>query len=385
MAATVVTIRRGTGVFSDETRRTRDVSPSIAQLEPNAAPLTTLTMKARSRSASDPKVEWFEDQRLPRFDVLGGSLGAGASTMTVTNFNRFRAGDTVRVNRNEIVLVDTTPNSNTVAITRGIGGSGVSASSGNQLQILANTNREGATRRSLLTTQVSPKFNYLQIIRDPFGYTKSADKTEVFGGKDRDLQRMKALIEHKVNIESSILLGRKSVDSSSTNQPRRTTEGILETIVTNVKDVGGTLTEAELEDWVRRLFRFGSDSRALLASSKLITIMNGFSRSRLQTVVNEKQYGVSVVRYQNSGRILFLAEHKLLENESLTDLAGLAGTGIALDLMDIEMRFLNGRFTILNTNIQANDEDAVIDEYLSEVGLSAKQEIKHGELTGATD
>ena len=98
-APTLITAVRGTDTFSDETRRARDVSPALQQLEPDAGPLITLMSKLRSRAATDPKFEWFEDQLLPRFDTLGADLTAAATTMTVTNYKFFRKGDLVRVNK----------------------------------------------------------------------------------------------------------------------------------------------------------------------------------------------------------------------------------------------------------------------------------------------
>jgi hypothetical protein len=69
----------------------------------------------------------------------------------------------------------------------------------------------------------------------------------------------------------------------------------------------------------------------------------------------------------------------------LTDLSGIAGWGLILDIADLAIRYMNGRFTILKENIQANDEDGKTDEYLSEVGLQLELEKKHGMATGVTD
>ena len=113
---TMVTTTRGTGVLNTETRRKRDVSPLIAQLDPDAGPLVTLLMRLRSKSTTDPKFEWFEDELLPRFDILGAAVVVADATITVTNYKYFRAGDIVRVNKDELLRVTTTPASTTVAI-----------------------------------------------------------------------------------------------------------------------------------------------------------------------------------------------------------------------------------------------------------------------------
>ena len=97
MPPSLVSTARGTGVLTTETRRTRDVSPLIAQLEGDAGPLVTLLMRLKSKATTDPKFEWFEDELLPRFDVLGSTeLSAAATSMIVTHYQYFRAGDIVR-------------------------------------------------------------------------------------------------------------------------------------------------------------------------------------------------------------------------------------------------------------------------------------------------
>lgn len=382
----LVTTARGTGTLTTETRRTRDVSPLIAQLEGDAGPLVTLLMRLRSKAATDPKFEWFEDELLPRFDILGSTaLTAAAASMVVTNYKYFRAGDLVKVNRAEIVRVTTTPTSTTVAIDRSIGATAAAAAAaGSQLHIIGNSNEENASSRALLSTIRQAKYNYCQIFRHPFGYTATAAATNTFGGKDPEVEKAKQLIEHKKDIELSFLLGEASEDTSGTH-PERTTGGMEEFITTNVQDMGGTLTEAEFNDFMRRVFRYGSNERVCVGSPLFMTVMSNLAAGKLQTRNDEKIYGVTLSRYQSAGRVIELVEHKLLNNDSLTDLAGIAGWAFVLDIADLMIRYMNGRFTVLKENIQANDVDGRQDEYLSEVGLQLEQERKHGLATGVND
>ena len=381
MAATVVQGVRNTSQADTETRRKRDVTASLQKLEPNAAPLITLLSRLRARAATDPKIEWFEDELLPRFDLLDAALTAGATTMTVVNYKYFRAGDLVRVNKKEIVRVSVTPTTTTVTIVRATGETAAqSASSGQQLHILSNTNQEGATRRALLSTQKTAVFNYCQIVRTPFGVTNTEDATETYAGKDMDEERANAMIEHKKDLEYAFLFGERKEDTPGTH-PLRTTRGITKFISTNVKNVA-QLTEPEFEDWLRVCFRYGSREKLILCSPKLIQIINSFGREKLETRTDEKTYGITMTKYQNAGRTVMLVEHQLFTNDSLNDLTGIAGYGLLLDIADLEMRYLKGRQVKLNENIQANDEDSRIDEYISECGLEAHLEKKHGLLTG---
>ena len=382
---TMVTTARGTGVLATETRRTRDVSPLIAQLEGDAGPLVTLLMRLRSKSTTDPKFEWFEDELLPRFDKLAGVLAAGDATMKVTNYKYFRAGDIVRINKGEKVKVTATPTTVDVAISRAIGSSVAAAAAvGDQLHIIGNANLENAGGRSLLSTIRQAKSNFCQIFRHPFGYSATAMATNQFGQKDPEAEKAKQLIEHKKDLELSFILGEASENVAGV-QPVRTTGGIEEFIKTNVQDMNGTMTEAEFNDFMRRVFRYGSNERVGLLSPLLATVFSNLGAGKIQTRSDEKTYGISMSRYQSAGRVIELVEHKLLNNDDLTDLSGIAGWGLFLDIADLSIRYMNGRFTILKENIQANDVDGRQDEYLSEVGLQLELEKKHGMATGVTD
>lgn len=382
---TMVTTARGTGVLATETRRTRDVSPLIAQLEGDAGPLVTLLMRLRSKSSTDPKFEWFEDELLPRFDVLAGILAAGDATMKVTNYKYFRAGDIVRVNKGEKVRVTTTPTTVDVAIARSIGSTAAAgAAVGNQLHLIGNSNAENGSGRSLLSTIRQAKFNYCQIFKHPFGYSATAMATNQFGQKDPEAEKAKQLIEHKKDLELSFILGEASEDLTG-EQPQRTTGGIEEFIATNVQDMGGVMTEAEFNDFMRRVFRYGSNERVGILSPLLSTVFSNLAAGKLQTRNDDKTYGITLSRYQSAGRVIELVEHKLLNNDDLTDLSGIAGWGLFLDIADLQIRYMNGRFTILKENIQANDVDGRQDQYLSEVGLELQLEKKHGMATGVTE
>src|SRR3990167_5581047 len=284
---TVVTGTRDTSTLGTETRRVRDVSPLLYQLEPDQGPLTVLLSKLRMKEAVDPKIEWFEDQLNPRFDVLAADLTSAATTMTVTNYKYFRAGDIVMINNSEKVTVTATPSTTAVTITRAYGTSAAQAASASQqLLILSNANQENASVRSIITTQKSPVFNYCQIFRTPIGLTGTEMKTKTFAGNDKETERNKALIEHRKDIEYAFLFGEKKEDTTGAH-PQRTTQGVVNFIATNVKNVA-TLTEAEFEDFLRPCFRFGSREKVLLCSPKLIQTINGFSRGRLQTKSDER-------------------------------------------------------------------------------------------------
>lgn len=382
-APTLVTGSRDTTILSTETRRSRDVTPALSQLEPDAGPLTTILTKLRKRGATDPKIEWFEDQLLPRFDVLATAItDAAATSMVVTNYKYFRKGDLVRINKSEIVRVTTTPSTTTVAIKRGVGESAAAtAAISSQLHILSNSNPEGGSVRSILSTQRVAVYNYLQIMRDPWGVTNTAKVTATFAGMDWTEEAQKELIEHKKHIEYAFLLGQRYEDTTGTN-PERTTRGIRQFISDNVKAINGALTETLLDDFLRTAFRYGSKTKMLFCSPIVAQAINGFAKPKLRLVPSDKSYGITLTQYENAGRVILLHEHVLMTNSDLNDFSGIAGEAVLVDVEDVLARYLQGRFTQHNENIQAPDVDGRVDEYLSEVGLELHQQAKHGLLQG---
>lgn len=369
-----------------ETRAVRDVKEEINQLEPDQYPLVAIMNKAKSRLkvTGNKKYEWFEDTLLPRFDVVGSDFSAVATTLVVTNFAYFRKGDLVRVNQNELVFVTATPTTTNVTVRRAYGTIAAAAAvAGAQLHIIANLADEGQTIGDVLTTQKVPQYNYCALHKTPYKVSGTAQAAEVYGKGDLEYETAKAIIEHAKSIELMNIMGQRQLDI--TNQTSLgTSGGILSFISTNVKDIA-TLTEDEFEEFLRRTYRYGNKSKVLFASSKLCTVINGFARSKLQTTNDATTYGVTLTEYRNTGRKLMINEHPLLENDAQTDLSGLMGTGIILDIGDLSFRYMKGRYMKkdqVNPNQDSTLFDGTVGQILTEGGLQLEQEKKHGLLTG---
>lgn len=384
-AITVVQGPRDSNTLTNETRRTRDVEDMLQQLEPAEGPLTQILSKLETVTATDPKTEWFEDQLLPDFDVLGADLAIGAATMTVTNYKYFRAGDLVRINDSETVRVSATPTTTSVAITRAYGSVGAQAASiGQRLFIVSDAGAEFDSYRDQLTTQKVPKYNYIQDLATPCSFTDTEMATNTFAGKDLPNEHRKAIIEQKKKMEKAFILGQPYEDLTGA-RPVRTAAGLLYYIQSNVKDVSGGFTEAEFEDFLRICFRYGSAEKLIFCSPKLIQSINGFARAKLETFCDEDTYGVTITQYKNAGRRVGLIEEKLLTNASLNDLTGIAGYGILVDPANIKMAYLQGLGTQMKENVQNPGVKGRIDEVRSSFGFKAFLDQTHGLLTGVAD
>lgn len=376
---------RAVSTLTTETRRVRDVEDMLAQLEPDEGPLTTLLSRLQSEEATDVKLEWFEDQLLPDFDVLAGALAAADVTMTVTNYKYFRKGDLVRINDAEVVRVSATPTTTAVAITRAFGAVAAQAAAvGSRLFIVSDAGQEFDTYRDGLSTIKVPKYNYVQDLATPMLFTEQEIAIETFAGKDLPTEHAKGMIEHKKKMEKALLLGQPYEDTS-TQYRIGATGGAVYFVSTNVKDFSGGFTEAEFEDWLRICFRYGGREKLVMCSPKAIQSINAFARSKLHTVSGEDSYGVTMTRYQNAGRNVMLVEQKLFTNASLNDLTGIAGYMLLLDPRNIKLKYLRGNGTKLHENLQNPGVKGRVDEYRSSFGYIQKLDQTHGLGTGVND
>jgi hypothetical protein len=376
-----------TGTQATEGRAQRDVSPIIHQLEPNKYPLVVLLTKAEGRltDADNYKVESFEDELLPKFSTLAAELAADAVEMTVANGTYFVKNMLVRVNRGEIVRVTATPAANVVAITRAVGETAAAlAANGSQLHIIGTAFEEASDTGVILGTVKTNPFNYLQIFKNTVGWSNSAKAYKVYGEADKAYDRAKAIVEHAKDIELSVLLGERSTGTGPDGNRLSTMRGVFKYIATNNIDAGGAFTEAEMEEVMRIAFRYGSDKKVGILSSKLVSVINGFGRDKLQTVSSEASYGISMSNYKNAGYNLDLVRHPLLENASLTDLAGLQGMGMILDINDLEMKKAPGRYMVHNYDLQTKGYDLEKEDILSECAVLLNSEKKHAKVFGVT-
>lgn len=155
-------------------------------------------------------------------------------------------------------------------------------------------------------------------------------------------------------------------------------------ISSNVTHMGGEMTQAEFDGWLRKGFRFGSNKKLLMAAGNVINIINGWAREKVAPAQFNPSYGLRLAQYVTPFGDVDIAYAPLLENDSLDDLTGLAGTGILLDVPNLEIHHLPNSYMVHKTGIQDNDEDGESEQILSECCLKMPQEKMHGYFDGAT-
>lgn len=375
-------------------RRVRDVARRIAYLDPDAAPLTLVLSRARSKAATNTKFEWIEKDLPARWDQVNDTPSPATTdtSVIVDHGAYFSAGDIVSVPAIGEKMRVVSVSSNTLTVIRAVDGDGVTGgtlANNHDLQIIGNAYTEGANSNPEKSHIETYPFNYTQIVRTPFGVTGSEAVSENYTGPDRPRLRAEKAIEHKIDLERTAIFGERNNFTSgdndaTTNNPRRYTGGFLYYVTTNVQAMGGIMTEPELETFCQTIFgpTAAGDTRLLLASPLAISVIDQLAASRIQVAPRESTFGLGVKTWVTGHGTLNIVKHRLLEN-------GPGGTGyggycLAVDPSRMMYRFLRDRDTKLMVDIQDPDLDGFKDEYMTEMGWQVENESVHGVITGIT-
>lgn len=351
-----------------------DMANTIAELEPNVAPLTLLMTKMGKEAATNPKINWLEDEAMPRLTTLSASATSAATAFGVTA-DIFRVGDLVRITETGEGIEVTATAAGAITATRTIGSVAVaSATSAAELYIVANANAEGSLLREIKYPELVSASNYCEIVRTPFGVTGTEDATKHYGGPERDRLRAKFGKEHARTLEQIFFWGARDLNATH----KRFCGGLVEFITTNVTADTGGLAEADWLAFLNQGFRYGSERKVAFCSPKVVSAIEGYARSNIRVNDNRGEtYGISMSTYVSGQGTVDIIMHR-----DWRDSAIYGGYCFLVDMDAVKMRPL--RDTKLLPNRQAPDYDGFKDEYLTEVSLQVTHERRHAKLTGVT-
>lgn len=397
---------RDTADSSTEGRLIVDAVDKIFLLEPNKHPLVSLFTNAGKvydgkswvgqgvlkAEAGNPSFTWFEDVYGGRYARVSGTYAAsGAVTVTVSGAGAtpayiFTVGDVfMNARTGERMLVATIAGVDTITVAaagRAFGTTGVAAGAdGDSLFIIGNVNEENGIARNVNSTLASQQSNYTQIFKTTIAVSGTQKASNLYGGGDLPYQRAKKGTEHALDIERAFWFGEKKLDQGGTQgHERRATGGIHEFINAGnsyVQNQGGALTAPDLNTFIREGFTYGDTTKVLFAGGLVISAINEIARGQIQMAPNATSYGMNISQWTTSfGKV------NIIHNPLFTE--DFAGSAYLLDMDCFRYRYMKGRDTQLQTNIQGPDVDGVVDQYLTEAGLERKQAPRHAMLKGVT-
>lgn len=381
---------RGTDVSKAEGRLIVDAIDKVFMLEAAQNPLTALLtnigkggpkgMGILKKVTTQPEFNWFEGIPGGRYCKNSGSYSAsGGLTLTVSGAGTspayiFTPGDIVMNARTkERMLVATIASTTTITIAaagRAFGTTPASAGAdGDGFFIIGNVNEENAGARNINQTRTNKEYNYTQIFRTSIGASGTENASKLYGGKSLPQLRNIKGKEHALDIERAFWFGERKETTGVQGKPVRSTGGVLEYIEAGnsyVQNQGGVLTAPDFNTFLREGFSYGPQQKYFVCGGIVLQAINEIARGQLVTRKEDTSYGITINEWVTSFGKINIVHNPLFVEE-------LAGYGFLLDMDCFSYRYMEGRDTKLKLNIQANDADGEVDEYLTEVGLERKQ------------
>jgi len=361
-------------------------------LEPNGtAPLQALLAMAGSEETNDPEYKHFRDELPSRVVTVNGALNSSATSLVLaadTNSNPLivagsllfnpLTGETVRVTAMNV-------GTNTATIVRGVGSTAANIADTQVLTIAGFADQEGGTSPTAITFDASVQSNYTQIFKTAVQVSGTLQNTYLRTGSKEQESLTKALKMHMGDIERAFFFGNKSETNGSTSQPTRTTGGLF-SLITNVIDAStnpygdgvGVIKELSFDRaLIETVFAFGSNEKIAFCGPRVISNLQQLAKNRWQPTQVSGSYGVSMTRYSTFAGDLLVQLHPMFRQ-----IPSMANSMVIVDLPYIKYRYMKGRDTKLQKNIQTPDFDGIKHQYLTECGLELTQGKVHTIIKG---
>jgi hypothetical protein len=383
-----------TGVVDTEARlsseKVVDMDSKIGLKETDNAQFMTILKNLPSVDATQTEVRWLEDQLFPNRTTIAATAITGATDPSVAVATGtgayFRVGDIVFVEASSEKLEVTGITSDSIGVTRGVGGvAAAAAASGTGLVIVGNASAQGADTGTLKSTDRVLGYNYTQIFRDPFGFTGTDAEIALYGADDPEREAAKKRVEHKRKLENSVWVGGRDF-TSATPSSKGYMGGILEYLSTNVFANFGALSLTGFDEKIQQILQDGDMNKVIFAAPKAARGLSHLFDSRWQSAQNDDVLlGAKVSAFLDGayGERLPVIVKREWGAHGTTGY-GLGGALFVIDLSNVKRRPMKNRDTKLLPNRQGNGEDKVVFDYLTEMSFELKNETTHGAFFGIT-
>jgi hypothetical protein len=369
----------------------RDVDDKVFELQPDEAQFRILLGRLGSKDAVARKVEWVEDELMPRVSTLATSATSADTALTVSTGEGntvFRVNDVVRNTLTLEAYLVTSVSANSIGVVRGWGDKAAASSdSGAQLMIVANVSAEYAGSGTARVVEKVVQFNYLTDERHQFAFSDVETAIEMYSGREPETEQQKKLVEHTRAIESGLFFGARDLDTNASPGPRGSAGGLLEFITTNVENAQGALTPAEFDTFLEGPFGVGSMNKVLFVAPRVATVLSQMYRDKWQPTEpgNNRLFGAHVNAFLHStyGTSIPVIVKREWQDLSKTG-TGFGTYAFLVDLDYVKFRPLRGFNTKLRMNIEPPDVTGVVHEYRTVYSFELAQEKAHGIMKGIT-
>jgi Family of unknown function (DUF5309) len=376
-------------ILADE--RVVDMDPTMRKLDPDSTQFTTMTQRMPSRATTREKFNWLEEQYVQNVFTLDAAYTAGATTVSVGTAESaaIKANDILRnMTTGEALLVTAVGANGDLTVVPSVGNvpaSSAAGTVGDKLVFVGSAFEQGASLPDPKYSQRVLGFNYTQIFRGSWEFSKTATSIELYGGGEPGKEGARKAVEHKRELEHSGFFGARDWYTTGTG-PRGVSGGLIEFIASNKQDVNGELTSDFLDLFLATVLSKGSSDKVIFTGTIGAYYISRFHRSgqgAFWKPSRESVHGVQVDGFISGvyGYQIPVVVKKEWANYPSGD-AGYNGNMFIVDMTNVERRPLRERDTKLLTNRQNPGDDKYAAEYLTEMGWTVAQEKTHGLLTG---
>ena len=361
------------------------VKTTIINVSENVAPFTAMLDRlGTAKKFYNPAYNHLEGDDLPSvvevasFDTDGDGTGINLDTAQTNNI---KAGQTLYVPRTgEILFVSSVDSTTDLTVIRGFGSSSAATLlTGEDIRIAAMADTEGNTAPSAISSEPTIYTNYLQTTKKAIelsGRLLAAGSAGVQGGAELARLQGDAIKAMRKEMEVSMLHGARYASNPTA------TGGLdyyLSTLNTNI---GGVLSEADLNTFIKKAFRRNQDDRSNVvfwAGELIMDAFDGFGRDNIRYNPSDKVAGIAVGRYVCSHGELAIKHHPMLSINSDD-----AGKAYFVNMNKVAKAEYANRGFIHKPNVEAVSTDGRKDYWLSDFGLWLAAEKCHGKMYGVT-
>ena len=225
-----------------------DVSDIVGIVSPYETPLLDYLGDAQ-RSTSNTIHEWLEDELISNIVNLTVAIDANAEFSKFDNNQILTTGDLLKADNADEVLMVKMCVGNSVEIARGYGGTPTQSYTVNTRFVrIGNAGLEGGDAPGTSFTNRKRKMNYTQIFTSSLVVSGSHLACNQLAISDEmDYQKQERLRELVRDLENCVINGVASTNSpQGSQQVRRTMNGIVTSIKTNIKDANNASLTEEL-------------------------------------------------------------------------------------------------------------------------------------------
>jgi hypothetical protein len=369
-----------------------DMADEISMLDEDETQFTTFTMKSGKGVATREKINWREKEYFPRMVTVASNYTNVATTVVLSagHGSRVRKGDVLRSMAMGDAYYVQSVSTDTLTVTRGVGVKAAQAgTAGDTILITSNASPQGADFPDTLTLTATLGYNYTQIFRHGYSFSRTARGVDYYGKGEVAQESADKGVEHKRAIEYSGFWGARGlITDPATGEPLGFAGGLVEFITTNRQDVAGPLTVDYLDSFMRSALQYTGRNVAMYTAPIAAAEISKFNRGGQGTAWRPSRENVAGLKVDAFMSGVYGYEVPVVVkkdwNDFPTTLKQFGGWIFFVDHDRVKYRPFTGADTSLLTNRQLPGGDRVSEEYLTECTWEIRNEKAHGLLYGIT-